>query len=104
MYHTGLDPMTGQELHVARTSTERHWQHALMLFFKPESYTNVRQALEAAGRTDLIGDGPDCLIPSRPPKRCKEAKPNRQPIGRSSDAGAAGYRPHRKTARRQNRD
>jgi hypothetical protein len=104
MYHTGLDPMTGQELHVARTSTERHWQHALMLFFKPESYANVRQALEAAGRTDLIGDGPDCLIPSRPPRRRAEAKPNRPQVGGASHADAGGYRPHRRTARRQTRE
>jgi hypothetical protein len=103
MYYTGLDPMTGRELHVARTSTERHWQHALMLFFKPESYANVRQALEAAGRTDLVGDGPDCLIPSRPLKRRKEAKRNRNGAGGETHAQAGGYRPHRKTARRQRR-
>ncbi len=103
MYYTGLDPMTGKELHVARTSTERHWQHALMLFFKPESYANVRQALESAGRTDLIGDGPDCLIPSRPPNRRKEAKPHQEQVGSASHADGGGYRPHRKTARRQSR-
>ena len=38
-----------------------------MQFFKPENYFEVREALRQAGRTDLIGDGCDCLIPSRPP-------------------------------------
>ncbi len=43
-------------------------QRALMQFFKPENYFEVREALRQAGRTDLIGDGCDALIPSRPPR------------------------------------
>lgn len=39
-----------------------------MQFFKPENYFEVRKALEQAKRTDLIGDGCDCLIPAQPPK------------------------------------
>jgi radical SAM superfamily enzyme YgiQ (UPF0313 family) len=103
MYYTGLDPMTGQPVAVARTATQRRLQHALMLFFKPESYADVRQALESAGRTDLIGDGPDCLIPARPPSRPKQAKSRQQQGGSAPNAGATGYRPHRKTSRRQSR-
>jgi radical SAM superfamily enzyme YgiQ (UPF0313 family) len=105
MYYTGLDPMTGQAVHVARTSTERRWQHALMLFFQPESYDNVRQALESAGRTDLIGDDPECLIPSRPPKLPAGRPKARSRSGDSAGASrSGGYRPHRKTARRQSRE
>jgi len=103
MYHTGLDPMTGQAVYVARTSTERRWQRALMLFHLPENYADVRQALLAAGRGDLIGDGPDCLIPSRPPQRRKEPKTNREASHKGRGAKAVGYRPHRKTAQRRPR-
>jgi hypothetical protein len=39
-----------------------------MQFFKPENYFEVRDALREAGRSDLIGEGCDCLIPSKPPK------------------------------------
>jgi len=52
MYYTGLDPMTGKPVHVARTATERRLQRALLQFYKPENYADVRRALEQAGRTD----------------------------------------------------
>ena len=68
MYHTGLDPMSGEPVYVPRGARERRLQHALLQYFKPENYADVRTALEEAGRLDLIGDGPECLIPSRPPK------------------------------------
>jgi hypothetical protein len=66
MYHTGIDPFTKQEVYVARNLRDRKMQRALMQFFKPENYFEVRKALEQAGRTDLIGGGCDALIPARP--------------------------------------
>jgi uncharacterized radical SAM protein YgiQ len=68
MYYTGLDPFTMKPVHVARKLGERKLQRALLQFFKPENYFEVRKALISAGRKDLIGDGCDCLIPSRPPR------------------------------------
>ncbi len=68
MYYTGLDPFTMQPVFVARGLRSRKMQRALMQFFKPENYFEVREALRQAGRTDLIGDGCDCLIPSKPPR------------------------------------
>ena len=47
---------------------DRKMQRALMQFFKPENYFEVREALQQSKRTDLIGEGCDSLIPSRPPK------------------------------------
>jgi hypothetical protein len=40
-----------------------------MQFWKPENYFQVREALIAAGRKDLIGNGCDALIPRRPRRR-----------------------------------
>ena len=68
MYHTGLDPFTKQPVFCAQKLRDRTVQRALLQFFKPENYFEVRRALEKAGRQDLIGDGCDCLIPPRPPK------------------------------------
>jgi uncharacterized radical SAM protein YgiQ len=68
MYHTGLDPMTMKPVMIAKHMRDRKLQRALLQFFKPENYFEVRQALEQAGRQDLIGEGCDCLIPSHPPK------------------------------------
>ena len=67
MYYTGIDPMTGREVYVPRGLRERRMQKALLQYAKPENYRLVREALLQAGRSDLVGDGPECLIPARPP-------------------------------------
>lgn len=67
MYHTGLDPLTGEPVPVAKGLRDRKLQRALLQFFVPENYFLVREALRKAGRTDLIGDGPEALIPAQPP-------------------------------------
>ena len=77
MYYTGLDPMTMKPVHVARKVRDRRLQRALLQFFKPENYFAVRAALVKAKRTDLIGDGCDCLIPSRPPAAAFDARRTR---------------------------
>ena len=68
MYYTGLDPFTKKPVFIAKGLRDRKTQRALMQFFKSENYFEVREALRAAGRTDLIGDGCDALIPAKPPK------------------------------------
>ena len=60
MYYTGIDPFTRQPVYVARHLRDRKLQRALMQFFKPENYFEVRQALRQAGRQELIGDQCDC--------------------------------------------
>jgi uncharacterized radical SAM protein YgiQ len=74
MYHTGLDPMTKQPVKVTKGLKNRRMQRALLQFFKPENWFEVRRALEQAGRQDLIGSGCDCLIPDRPPKEALDRK------------------------------
>ncbi len=68
MYHTGLDPFTLQPVPVAKGLHDRRLQRALLQFFKPENWFEVRWALVQAGRTDLIGSGCDCLIPAEAPR------------------------------------
>jgi uncharacterized radical SAM protein YgiQ len=74
MYHTGLDPMTREPVKVTKGLKDRRMQRALLQFFKPENYFEVRRALEQAGRQDLIGSGCDCLIPDRPPPEALDRK------------------------------
>jgi uncharacterized radical SAM protein YgiQ len=88
MYHTGIDPETMKYVHVSKKSTHRGLQRALLQFFKPENYDLVKQALLEVGRADLIGEGPDCLIPS---KRPHVPKPSRGP-GNKRDGKRDGYR------------
>lgn len=74
MYYTGIDPFTGEEVHSAKKLRDRKLQRALLQFFKPENYFAVREALLEAGRKDLIGSGPECLIPANPPREARMAR------------------------------
>ena len=62
MYYTGLDPETMQPIPVVRKEREKKMQRALLQFNRSENYRLVKEALQKEGRTDLIGNGPRCLI------------------------------------------
>ena len=62
MYYTGIHPMTGKSVYVTTDYREKQLQRALLQFSKPENANLVREALKIAGREDLIGTGPDCLV------------------------------------------
>lgn len=64
MYHTGIDPRTMQKVYVPKTYEEKQMQRALLQYKDSKNYHLVYQALKKAGREDLIGDGPKCLIPN----------------------------------------
>lgn len=62
MYYTELDPYTLEPVFVAKTPHEKAMQRALMQYFNPKNYDLVYEALKKAGRGDLIGTLPKCLI------------------------------------------
>lgn len=62
MYFTGLDPRTMEPVYVAKSPHEKAMQRALIQYRNPKNRKLVREALVKAGRTDLIGPGPRCLI------------------------------------------
>lgn len=66
MYYTGLDPLTGESVYVARSDAEKALQRAVLLCHKPEFYRKAREALRLAGRGELIGTGRGCLVPPGP--------------------------------------
>jgi uncharacterized radical SAM protein YgiQ len=122
MYHTGIDPFTKKPVYIAKHLRDRKLQRALLQFFKPENYFEVRKALEQAKRTDLIGGGCDCLIPSKPPKeaidgRRKDAnkrfrgehvhtipgvKQKKEKKKQSRNTPGPGYRPDAKKSKKSN--
>jgi len=121
MYYTGMDPFTGDPVYVAQHLRDRKLQRALLQYFRPDNYFEVHKALMAAGRQDLIGSGCDCLIPSQPPKEALQARRQRanedakgdhyhavanpakgEPVGERGLPNH-GYRPSRRTARRQDK-
>lgn len=122
MYYTGIDPFTKKPVKTAKNLGDRKLQRALMQFFKPENYFEVREALLRAGRADLIG-GCDGLIPANPPREAIEARRERANAAARADhyhsvgnpaagepagerptpplAKNAGYRPGRTTQARR---
>ncbi|KHD16576.1 YgiQ family radical SAM protein [Clostridium butyricum] len=68
IYYTGIDPITMKEVYVPKSKHEKAMQRALLQYRNPKYYNLVYEALVEAGRTDLIGDGPKCLI--RDKKKC----------------------------------
>ena len=104
MYYTGLDPYTMQPVHVARHLRDRKLQRALMQFFKPENYFEVREALRQAGRQDLIGNGCDSLIPAQPPRTAVAARRDQAKKRSRDDSGpAVSDVPGKKAKQRQSR-
>jgi uncharacterized radical SAM protein YgiQ len=72
MYHTGLDPLTLEPVYTATGLRAKKLQKSLLLYWSPEQWPLAREALREAGRPDLIGTGPDALVPpegARPPRR-----------------------------------
>lgn len=63
MYWTGIDPLTGEPVHVARGLREKKLQKALLLYWNREWWPLAREALQEAGRTDLIGRHEQALVP-----------------------------------------
>ena len=68
MYYTGIHPLTGEEIYVARDYKEKQMQRALLQYAKPENAHLVREALRYAHREDLIGNSPECLVRGSAPK------------------------------------
>ena len=65
MYYTGLDPRTMEPVYVPKNPHEKAMQRALIQYRNPKNYDLVREALEMAHRTDLIGFDKKCLIRPR---------------------------------------
>ena len=62
MYYTGIHPLTGEKVYVPRNPHEKAIQRALMQYKNPENRELVLEGLKIAGRMDLVGYGPKCLI------------------------------------------
>ena len=62
MYHTGYDPKTMEEVYVPKSRKEKKMQRALLQYRYSKNYNLVYEALQKAGREDLIGNHDKALI------------------------------------------
>ena len=97
MYYTGVDPRTMENVYVPKNPHEKAMQRALIQYRNPELYRLVEEALKKAGRTDLIGYSPKCLI--RPKSSRKSVNVNRKTSGASGNTGNKRKTTKKKTIR-----
>lgn len=88
MFYTGLDPRTMEPVYVPKTKREKAMQRALLQYRNPKKYDIVHEALVEAGREDLIGFGPKCLIKPKVAQkeqqgyRGSKSKPGNKAVGK----------------------
>ena len=83
MYYTGINPLDGKPVYVAKKGRDKAKQRALMQYKNIENYDLVKEALIEANRRDLIGFGPECLITPRPIGQGKMQNQGRKKSGQS---------------------
>ena len=62
MYYTGLNPVTMKPVYVCKNPHEKAMQRALIQYRNPANRELVLEALQKAGRMDLVGFDKKCLI------------------------------------------
>ena len=92
MFYTGLDPRDMKSVYVPKSPEEKEMQRALMQYDRPQNRAVVIKALRKAGRSDLIGRGPKCLVSAYETNKKKAGegngpKPSASSSGRKDTKG-----------------
>jgi uncharacterized radical SAM protein YgiQ len=69
MYHSGRNPLKklsykSKKMFIARKLDQRRLHKAYLRYHDPKNWDAIRESLTDMKRTDLIGDGEQCLIPA----------------------------------------
>lgn len=104
MFYTGLDPRTMKEVYVPKSKTEKAMQRALLQYSAPRNYELVHRALVEAGREDLIGFGPRCLIKPKEARGALNRQFDKNKKNKSNDKNSKGGRNTNNTDRRNNKN
>ena len=91
MYFAGIDPLTMEPVPVVRDLREKKMLKSLLYWWDDAHHGLAREALRKAGRLDLIGTGPTCLVPA---ERSGGAGPGRASASPSVRRGS--HAPHRR--------
>ena len=89
MYHSERDPLhrmsyKAKKMHIPRNLEERRLQKAFLRYHDPKGWPVLREELKRIGRQDLIGSGPNALIPAEEyTGRRQGARPGFKPSGKS---------------------
>lgn len=94
MYHSGRNPLrkltykkSGEKVETAKGERQRRLHKAFLRWHDPVNWPQLREALTAMGRADLIGDGDKQLIPATQPEDAQHVNPRRKNSPKSNRAG-----------------
>ena len=73
MYHSGRNPLhkvtyKSEQVATVKDPEQRKLHKAFLRYHDPKNWPLLREALQRMGRADLIGDGPQHLIPKHQPR------------------------------------
>ncbi|HKM32707.1 MAG TPA: DUF3362 domain-containing protein, partial [Oscillospiraceae bacterium] len=99
-------PRTMEEVYVPKSPHEKAMQRALIQYRNPKNYKLVYEALEQAGRLDLVGYDSKCLIKprqgdARAIKIAQEAKKQARPKPNSAKRARMKQQRKQKTKTRK---
>ncbi len=101
MYHSAKNPLKrvkrdSEEVITAKGAIQRRLHKAFLRYHDPDNWPQLREALKAMGREDLIGSGREQLVPGYQPSR---SAGYRSPRKKNSDAGKHGAKSRLKKGR-----
>jgi len=85
MWHTGKNPLrkvtdTSETVTIIRGARQRKLHKAFLRYHDSANWPQLRDALKAMGRSDLIGNGKKHLIPAWQPTESRSSPPGRKPV------------------------
>ena len=97
MYYSEKDPLhkvsyKSRSVRTPRTIDQRRFQKALLRFHDEKNWPMLREQFRKMGRADLIGDGPQALIPDDQPKFKRLAANNQSKLRSKVTTAARGAR------------
>jgi hypothetical protein len=92
MYHSGKNPLhkvtrTSEDVVIPRGMRQRRLHKAFLRYHDPNNWPLLREALRQMGRTDLIGNGRQQLIPTYQPIGTGRAHEGHRKPGKTAPAG-----------------
>ena len=83
MYHTGRNPLKGlsyksEKINTVKKIEQRRLHKALLRYHDATNWKLIKDLLLKMGKKNLIGDGPNCLIPNSPDVGKKTTKKRAQ--------------------------
>lgn len=99
MFYSELDPYTMEKVYVPKDPKEKAMQRALLQYFRPQNREIVLEALKKAGRRDLIGSSPKCLVEDIAPRGTNAGRKGGESSWRKKESDQKNQKQHSANSR-----